>query len=114
MSISFGGIGEMCVTFMADESVVKGCPVKITANDTVAVCADGDRMVGIAVEAADDGYATVQLFGYVTMGYTGTAPSVGYTHLAANGNGGVKSASSGGEYLVLDVDTSAKTVGFII
>lgn len=114
MSISFGGIGELSVTFMADATVKKGCPVKMTANDTVKVCADGDRMIGVAVEASDDGYATIQLCGYVTLSYTGTAPSVGYTKLAANGNGGMKSDSTGGEYLVLDVDTSAKTVGFII
>lgn len=114
MSISFGGIGEMCVTFMAETSVKKGNPVKMSTDNTVTVCADGDRMIGVAVDVSDDGYATVQLSGYVTVGYTGTAPTVGFTALAANGDGGVKVLSSGGEFLVLNVDTATNSVGIII
>lgn len=115
MSISFGGVGELCVTFKTNGSVTKGCPVKMSANDTVAACADGDRMIGVAIDVSNDGYATVQLAGFVTMSYTGTAPTVGYAALVANGNGGLKTVSTGGgEYLVLDVDASANTVGFII
>lgn len=114
MSISFGGIGEMCVTFKADTSVEKGSPVKISSNDTVTVCTAGNRMIGVAVEVSDDGYATVQLSGYTTMSYTGTAPDVGFATLTADGNGGVKTATTGGEYIVLNVNTSAETVGFII
>lgn len=114
MSISFGGVGELCVTFKTDGSVTKGCPVKMSGNDTVAACADGNRFIGVAIDAAEDGYATVQLAGFVTMSYSGTAPSVGYANLAANSAGGVKTATGGGEYLVLDVNTSDNTVGFII
>ena len=50
----------------------------------------------------------------MVMHYTGTAPSVGHTVLAANSTGGVKTATNGGECLVIDVDTSDNTVGFII
>ncbi|MBE6948506.1 MAG: hypothetical protein E7456_01545 [Ruminococcaceae bacterium] len=114
MSISFGGIGEMCVTLMAASGVTKGKPVKMSTNGTVAACSDGDRFVGVAVDVSDDGYAIVQLKGYTTMGYTGTAPTVGYNVLAANAAGGVKGANAGNECLVLEVDTTAATVGFII
>ena len=49
--------------------------------------------------------------GFVTVSYTGTAPDVGWTALAADGEGGVKSVTTGGRaYLVADADTTAKTV----
>ena len=38
------------------------------------------------------------------------APSVGYGILAADGAGGVKGAQSGESYLIVNVDTTAKTV----
>ena len=115
MSISFGGVGELCVTFKAASSVTKGAPVKMSANDTVAACANGDRMMGIAIDVKEDGYCTVQVSGFAAMKYSGTAPSVGYATLAADSAGGVKVASSGGsEFLVLNVDTANTTVGFII
>ncbi len=114
MSISFGGVGELCVTFKTDGSVTKGCPVKMSTSSTVAACADGNRFIGVAVDVSDDGYAIVQLAGYMVMNYTGTAPSVGHANLVANSTGGVKTASGGGECLILDVDTSDNTVGFII
>ena len=115
MSISFGGVGELCVTFKAAASVTKGSPVKMSANDTVAICSTGDRLMGVAIDVKDDGYCTVQLNGYVTMKYSGTAPTVGYAVLGANGTGGVKTVSSGGgEHLILNVDTTGSTVGFII
>ena len=53
---------------------------------------------------------TVQYRGFVTLPYSGTAPSVGYGILAADGAGGVKGAQSGESYLIVNVDTTAKTV----
>ena len=115
MSISFGGIGEMCVTMKTSGTVAKGSPVKLCANGTVTACSAGDRLVGVVVDKAEDGYATVQLAGFAEVGYTGTAPSVGFGLLGADGSGGVKTvASGGGEYVIVTVDTAAKTVGFII
>ena len=56
----------------------------------------------------------MQLAGVVTAPYTGTAPTVGYAKLSANGTGGVKASSTGREYLVLDIDPSANTVTFVL
>ena len=50
----------------------------------------------------------------VTAGYTGGAPALGWSGLAADGAGGVKSSESGREFLVVDVDTSAQTVTFAL
>ena len=49
------------------------------------------------------------------MPYTGTdAPAVGYAALAADGAGGVKVSTKGNNYLVLNVNTAAKTVSFML
>ena len=50
--------------------------------------------------------AAVQVAGFVTVGYSGTVPAVGWSALAANGSGGVKSVSTGGQtLLVVDATT---------
>ena len=46
--------------------------------------------------------------GYIIY-YTGTAPSLGWANLSADGNGGVKVDTAGNNYLVVAVDTAAKT-----
>ena len=87
----------------------------MSENDTVCLCAAGDKPAGVCLEA-DGTFALVQVSGCVTLPYTGTtAPAAGYNTLAADGTGGVKVVTTGGkEYLVFKVDTTAKTlVGFI-
>lgn len=53
---------------------------------------------------------------YVELGYSGTAPAVGYATLAADAAAGkVKAVTTGGaQYLVIKVDAAAGTVGFIM
>ena len=44
-----------------------------------------------------------------------TAPSVGYATLGADGDGGVKSVTSGGRgCLIVHVDATAKTLGLFL
>jgi hypothetical protein len=54
--------------------------------------------------------------GFATLGYTGTtAPTVGYNLLAGDGSGGVKVVTTGGRsMLVIQADTTAKTVGVML
>lgn len=112
MKVSFEGIGETMATFHSEGATAGKC-VKLAANKTVAVCADGERIAGISL-ADNAGFAAVQLGGVVTLPYTGTAPAAGFAALAANAAGGVKAAEAGKEYLVLDVDTASMTVTFIL
>ena len=87
--------------------------VKMSASNTVAVCAAGDVFCGLCIHS-DAQTADVQLGGYVEVAYTGTAPSVGYAKLLAAGANTVKTDNGGAEHLVLKVDTVNSTVGFII
>lgn len=115
MAVSFEGFHVSVATFKAAEGLKAGEPVKAGSNDTAAACAEGDAFCGVAIEA-DGSYASVQLSGYAVLPYSGdTAPEAGYCQLAADGEGGVKIAETGGRsLLVLHVNTTAKTAGVLL
>ena len=113
MSIAWQGSGQGCGTVRGGTGG-EGELVKVRGGGTGAACGDGDRFCGVAVCKKDDACA-VQVAGFVTVGYTGTVPAVGWSALAANGSGGVKSVSTGGQtLLVVDADTTAKTVTILL
>ena len=112
MSVAFHGFQENAVTFKVSGEVTAGKPVKLASAATVTPCSAGDVFIGFALES-DSAYAAVRLRGAVTANYTGTAPTVGFTKLVADTNG-VKTGSAGREYLVLDVNTTAATVTFLM
>ena len=111
MSVSFHGIGQVCATFLG--AGTEGQVVKMSSAATVAPCAADDSFCGLAVCAKDDACA-VQVAGFVTVPYSGTAPSVGFAKLAADGDGGVKTAENGREYLVVSTDTTAETATILL
>lgn len=116
MKVSFEGIGERIISFYNNSGLPArvGAPVKLSGNGEVSACADGDRLVGVAI-ACDEDFAAVQTGGFVLLPYSGTAPAVGFGLLAADGVGGIKSVSSGGgEFLLVEVDEANKTVGFML
>ena len=115
MKVSYEGIGRLCATF-AGSGLAEGEPVSVSANGTVAACAEDGEVMGVvaAVSRGKDA-CSVQVEGFVTLPYSGTAPAVGYRSLAADGDGGVKTAqSSARSRLVVDVDTAAGTVTFLL
>lgn len=113
MAISYQDIGQICATFHATGSMQEGNVCKLSSNDTVSACSADGAFHGVLLHG-DGTLHCVQVCGYVTVPYTGTAPAVGYTALAANGAGGVKTLSGARERLVVHVDSSAKTVGFFL
>ena len=115
MKLSYEGIGQWAATFAASD-VAEGELVKISANGTVAACTKGDPFCGMVLSTARDGLAcSVALGGMITAGYSGeSAPALGWSTLAADGAGGVKTAAEGRSFLVVDVDESGKTVTFAL
>ena len=111
MSISFEGVGQVCATFLGG-GLKDGHVVKMTDNGTVGACGENDAFCGVALCCKDDA-CTVQVGGFVSVSYSGTAPKVGWSDLAADGKGGVKSGS-GATYLVADVDAAAETVTIML
>lgn len=111
MNVNFNGYGENVLTFIADSSITEaGVPVKMSADGTVAKCGGNDVFCGVCV-GVRDGYAAVQLAGYVKMPALAKIEA-GYKKLAADQNGNVVTNTSGRELLV--VDSTAKEVGFIL
>ena len=115
MSVSFKGIRDEYVTFQCASGLTAGTPVKLTGNGTVGACSAGERFMGVAAGVSTDGHALVQTAGYAELAYTGTPPAVGWTQLVcASGGVTADTAASGGEYLVLEVDTNSSKVGFML
>ena len=113
MSISFEGVGQVCATFLGG-GLTEGHVVKMTGGGTVGACKADDLFCGAALCCKDDA-CTVQVGGFVSVPYSGTAPTLGWSNLAADGKGGIKAAASGGmSRLVVDVDATAKTVTIML
>ena len=115
MKVSFEGIGEGIATFHFDGEgrAAGGTPVKVSGNGTVSPCGEGERFFGVAL-AGDEDFTAVQMEGFAELSFSGTAPGVGYVKLAADGSGGVKKSESGGEFLVVEVDTGNKVLGLVL
>ena len=113
MKISLNGFNNKTATFAAASGLEKGAIVSLSANLTVDEAAEDDAFCGICSDVRD-GYASVILEGYVKVGYSSTAPSLGYAILAADGDGGVAEAEAGRTCLVVEVDTTAHTLGIIL
>lgn len=109
MNISFAGFKENVLTFECTNTVKKGDFVKMSASGKVTKAAANDSFIGVCV-GENDGYAAIQLEGYVETVKSGTV-SVGYVKLAA-ATSGVKAAENGIDRLVVYTDDS--TVGFIL
>lgn len=110
MNVNFKGYGENVATFYADENVSQGSLVKMSASGTVSTCSANDDFIGVCVNVRN-GYAAVQLNGYVELMTSDTSIDVGYNNLVAAANG-VKTSQSGKRYLVITKDTN--TVGIIL
>jgi len=114
MKVSFEGIGDQVVSFAAAAGTTAGVFVKVSANGTVAACAAEDNFIGYCINV-DGGFAEVMTHGYISCSYTGdTAPTLGFCKLVADTAGKVTADSDGREFLVLELNTTAKTVGFIM
>lgn len=113
MDYSYEQIGNVCATFICEDGLEVGNVCLVKENSTVSPCDDDEAFVG-AVVSKRDGCAAVTVQGFVTVSYTGSAPVFGYCPLAADGLGGVMFSAGSHEYLVVQVDTTAKTVTFLL
>ena len=112
MKTSFDGIGEAIVTFEAASGVAAGKPVAMSANGKVQAVTSG-AFCGIC-RSVRNGYAAVQIGGYITVPYSGTL-TVGYQQLAAaTGSKVTVDTTNGREYLVVDVNSTAGTAGILL
>ncbi len=112
MKVCFNGIGQQVVTF-ADSGCEKGKLCKVSDGGAVAPCGGNDVFAGLVLYT-DGNWADVQLKGYITVPYSGTAPTPGWCEMAGDGSGGASVFQGGRSCLVVEVDTTAETVGMFI
>lgn len=117
-TIDYDGIGQNTTATFKHTTLTKdvheGRPVKLTANDTVGLAADGDPVMGF-IKSIEKDACTVALNGMFEVPYTGTAPALGFSRLACDASGGVKVGLSTDRFhLVVRVDTAASKVTFFM
>jgi len=110
MNINFSGYKENVLTFECASGVSVGDLVKMTSSGKVTKTSANDDFIGVAVSVSD-GYAAVQLDGYVELPKNGSI-SVGYNSLVAYSSTTVTAAESGIERLVIYVGDN--TIGVIL
>ena len=128
MKLSYEGIGQWAATFACGDAA-EGEIVKISGNGAVSACTAGDDFCGMVLSVGRDGEACAVALGGIrpkmpmrldrpmyraTVPSQGAAPALGWTALSADGSGGVQADADGRSFLVVDVDTSAETVTFVL
>ena len=94
-------------------------PVKPTGDLAWGLLTEDDDFAGVVryIERTNE-VCTVQVHGVVTLGYTGTPPTVGWQRLVGSATvGSVKidtAAAASPLFRILEVDTTAVTVTFLI
>ena len=85
--------------------------VKLDTAGKAVPCGDNDRFAGIALTAANEGFATVVIGGCLTAAASGEGMTCGYLNLVADGTGGVKKAAGaeGSDCLVVAVEDGMAT-----
>lgn len=114
MKVSYEEIGAVTATFQAGEDVKGGMVVAMSGSGQVDVCSAGDRICGVALEPVD-GYAAVQVRGFVTVHCGDSTVTPGWNLLSADGDGGVKADTTAGtQTLVAAVDSAAGTAVILL
>lgn len=109
MNVNFNGYNEGVATFVADSSIENtNTAVVMSDGGTVALCTEG-KFCGICV-GLRNGYAAVQLSGYVNMP-AATEIMPGYKKLVIS-DGKIAEGNNGREYLV--VESTADSIGFML
>lgn len=112
MNVSFNGFNEKALTFICEEEISKGYPVKVTDNSAVAKCGEDEAFIGICLDS-DKENATVQMSGYAKMKYTDGAPQLGRNALVCAADGSVKENAAGTPCTVLAVNSTDSTIEFL-
>lgn len=105
--VSFEEIGAVVATFECGKVVVAGDMVKMSGNGEVSPCVADEAFCGVALSDSAE-YVGVQVKGFVEV-KTEANLALGYTALAADGEGGVIAKTGGVVRLVVSVDTGEKT-----
>lgn len=95
MYTDFDGLSSEVATFNCNSSVTEaGQLVKMVGSGTVGKCTSGDNPIGVTVNVRN-GYAAVQVKGYIKVPHDGTL-TVGYHNISAADDKKLKLNSTNG------------------
>ncbi len=112
MNVDFKGYGENVATFIISGTLSAGQFVKMSSNYTVTAAESGDDIIGYCI-GARDGYAAVQLSGYVEAKTSGTV-NLGYVGINAYSADTVQASASAVKHKVIYTDNDNHLAGFIL
>jgi len=110
MNVDFKGYGENIATFIADNTVKVGDFVVMNDNYSVTAADEDDEIYGYCV-GVRDGYAAIQLEGYVEAPVSGEV-SLGLSSIAAASATTVAPSETASTHKVIFVNDDV--VGFIL
>ena len=112
MKLSYKGINERVVTFLANGTIEPGDLVRVSSDNTVSVCEDNQIFDGVAV-ACRQGLCSVQVAGCAEVKLD-EAIATGYKDISAGANGGIKAAVGGRMCTIINTDTTAGVATIIL
>ncbi len=116
MSVAFDGMDNLVVTFRCSGTVEAGSPRHPQRQRHGGRRGTGKVPIGVLLQKRGN-YAAVQIRGYVTLPYTGTAPALGWQELVTNGSQGLRTVTTGEAgkaCLVVRVDAATSTLGLFL
>ncbi len=118
-NISYNGYNANVISMRTDAEIEKNVPVTVNEEGACTAAAADTDFIGVSVNQRKD-IISVQTEGYVTLPFSGDAPTTGYCGLVSDGNGGVKvAADAAKKYKVLTViededEDETPVVGFML
>ena len=116
MSVAFDGMDNLVVTFRCGRYGGGGHPSS-SAPTTRWPTGGRAKCPSACLPQKRGNYAAVQIRGYVTLPYTGTAPALGWQELVTNGDQGLRTVTTGEAgkaCLVVRVDAATSTLGLFL
>ena len=110
MNVDFKGYNENVATFIADDTVEAGKFVVMDENFSVKAASADDEIYGYCI-GVRDGYAAVQLEGYVEAPVSGDV-DLGLSSIAAASATTVAASETASAHKVIFVDDNV--IGFIL
>lgn len=131
LKVGFEEIGAVFASFKIDGDTIAydatkgggsasvGLAVTLSADDTIALCADGDMVLGKLVQVEADGVATVQIAGGMTLpAGEGANVTVGKRIVgdlgAANAKGYIQELADAANGDAAEINAAVKARGVII
>lgn len=114
MNISFDGINESIVTFLAQGEINPGCLVTPSNNNTVKQAEDNSNFIGVCV-STKSGLAAIQISGFATIKIkTLGETTFGRQYFVADSDGSLKLSESSNNLAVplnvVSIDKTKSTI----